>query len=55
MDMLSEVSRNINKTDIMYPMPKIMIGVDEVMGGWSFRKSEEGKTTWTRQVKGGDL
>ena len=38
MDMLSG---NINKTEVMHPMPKIMLGVDEVSGALGRLKKEK--------------
>ena len=55
------LSGSINKTEAMYPMPKIVLVVDDVRSSgelWERTKGEEGKTTWMAgpdKFEGGDL
>ena len=47
MDMLSE---NINKTEVMYQMPQIVLGVDDVRG--ALGKVKKGKQPGPNKLKG---
>ena len=47
------LSGNINKIEVMYPMPNIMLGVDEVRG--ALGRVQKGKQPGPDKLKVGDL